>query len=427
MLRPRRPRWLTEGLSVYEERKISPQWNREMERELIDAIASDEVLTLEDINAAFRGPRVLYAYYQGGLMCELIERDFGFDALREMVRLYGEGLDTPTVVRRALSVEPEELDARFLTYAKEYVAPIHVLARPSKKKMRALSRRLRREKDDVDGWVLLATGHVARGQASDALSALSKAAAAKADDPRISLLRAIVSQTEGRPDMATTFATAAIEGGADLYEARRILATAARKAERFDEAKTHLRRAIELFPVVSGPDSPRVELAKLLRGEGETQLAEAMALLRAHADVSEDDWQTRQGLAGYYHETGDTAAELATLRELRDIVPLPHGPFAREQALQLHERIAELCEAAGDNEELELSRRLAVGVARMETRNKQDPPVEAPELSDILVRHATALRLVGRLEEAQHRVEEALRLDPENPDALELRDRLRPE
>jgi hypothetical protein len=36
---------------------------------LINAIASGEVLTLADVNNAFRGPRVLYAYYQGGLMC----------------------------------------------------------------------------------------------------------------------------------------------------------------------------------------------------------------------------------------------------------------------------------------------------------------------------------------------------------------------
>ena len=422
------PRWLTEGLSVYEERKVSPQWQRRMERDLLDAIASDEVLTLENVNSAFRGPRVLYAYYQGGLMCELIERDFGFDALREMVRLYSDGLSTPDVVRRALSIEPEEFDERFLAYAREFVAPLRVLARPSKKKMRELSRRLRREADDLDGWILLATGHVAHGEASDALSALSKAAAAGGgDDPRTSLLRAIVSQMEGRPDMAAKFAEAAIDGGADYYEARRILAGAARKAERFDEAKRHLRRAIELFPVAAGPDSPRVELAALLRGEGEAHLPEAMALLRAHANVSEDDWQTRVALARYYKETGDTAAELATLREIRDIVPLPHQMVGRAQVLELHGRIGDLCEEAGENAELELSRRLAVGVARMETRNPEDPPLEGPELSDLLVRHAAALRVIGHVEEAQHRVEEALRLDPENEDAVELRDRLRPE
>jgi tetratricopeptide (TPR) repeat protein len=421
------PRWLTEGLSVYEERKVSPQWNREMERVLIDAIASDEVLTLENINSAFRGPRVMFAYYQGGLMCEMIERDFGFPALREMVRLYGDGLRTPEVVRRALSIEPEEFDSRFLAYAKDYVAPLQVLPRPSPGKMRKLSRRLRREKLDADGWLLLASGHVARGRASDALSALSKAAEARPVDPRLALMRALVAQQQGRPDKAEEFARQAVEGGADLYEARRLLASAAARAERFGEAKEHLVRAIELFPVATGPGSPRLELAKLLQGEGEDQLLEAMRLLREHADVAEDDWQTRVVLWRFYEEAGETDAELATLLELRDIVPLPHGDFGRRDALRLHERVAVLSAAAGDAAAAELAWRLVVGVARMETRNPQEPPLEGPDLADLLVRHAEALRLVGRLDEAQYRLEEALRLDPEHPDALELRDRLRPE
>ena len=54
------PRWLTEGLSVYEERKVSKTWYRENERDVIDAIASDDVLTLKDINNAFRAMRDMY-------------------------------------------------------------------------------------------------------------------------------------------------------------------------------------------------------------------------------------------------------------------------------------------------------------------------------------------------------------------------------
>ncbi len=419
------PRWLTEGLSVYEERQVSPQWNREMERALIDAIASDEVLMLADVNAAFRGSRVLYAYYQGGLMCELIERDFGFPALREMVRLYGEGLGTPAVVRRALSIEPGEFDARFLAFAEDYVAALKVLPRVSAAKMRRLARRLRREKGDADGWLLLAAGHVAHRRASDALSALGRVRDARPGDPLAALLRAMIAKMEGRPDVAARLAEEAVEGGADYYEARRILASAALADERFDDAKAHLRRAIELFPVVGGPSSPRLELARLLRGEG--ALDEAMDLLRDHADVAEDDWGVRVELARYFRAEGDAAAELATLRELRDIVPLPHGEFARRQALELHGRIAELCTATGATAEVELSRRLAVGVARMATGDAGEPPLEGADLADLVVLHAAALRLVGRIDEARYRIDEALRMDPENPDALDLRERLPPE
>jgi len=421
------PRWLTEGLSVYEERKVSPQWNRESERDLIDAIASDDVLTLADINAAFRGSRVLYAYYQGGLMCEFIERDFGFPALREMVRLFGDGLTTPQVVERALSIDAEEFDARFLAYAKEYVADLRVLPRPSRKKMRKLKLRLRKDKDDIDGFLLLAAGQVARGDGQSALSSLSKAGKVAPEDPRINLIRSLVAQGEGRTDMAVRFATDAVENGADMFEARMLLADAAATAKQFDDAKTHLRRAIELFPVVTGPDSPRLSLARLLMGEGEERLAEAMVLLREHADVAEDDYGTRVRLASYYEDQEDSVAELATLLELRDITPLPNGDFGRSDAVHVHVRLGELQLAAELHDDAELSCRLAVGVARMETGDDDDPPLEGAELAKLLVDHAEMLRLTGRTEEALYRAEEALRLDGENTRAKELRDRLRPE
>jgi hypothetical protein len=88
----------------------------------------------------------------------LIERDFGFPKLPEMVRLFGDGLDTPDVVRKALGIEPEEFDRRFLAYAKEYVAKYKVLPWPSAEATSKLRVRLRKDKDDADGWRLRARG-----------------------------------------------------------------------------------------------------------------------------------------------------------------------------------------------------------------------------------------------------------------------------
>src|SRR6185503_10243135 len=158
------PRWLTEGISVYEERKVSKTWWRDDERDLVDAIWSDEVLTLKDINNAFRGPRVLFAYYQGGLMCEWIERDVG----------YGEpGATEESVVRKALGLDAAEFDKRFLAFASDYVKGLRVLRRISKAKWDKLQRAMRKTPDDAEGWLLLCEGALARGDTSGALSALA--------------------------------------------------------------------------------------------------------------------------------------------------------------------------------------------------------------------------------------------------------------
>ncbi len=427
------PRWLTEGLSVYEERKTSPQWNREMERTLIDAIASREVLPLGEINSAFRGSRVLFAYYQGGLMCEMVERDFGFPKLREMVRLYGEGLDTPNVVQQALGIDAAEFDKRFLAYAGEYVKDLKVLPRPSRGSVSRLRRELRKRKDDAKGWRMLALGYATRGGrgSADALSALSKAVLLEPEHPFIHVVRALIARAQGRTDQALEQAKIAIEKGEDWYEMQLILADHAIGVENFDEGKTRLRRMIELFPVAAGGNAPRVRLASLLMGEGEGKLDESMQLLRAHCDVDEDDFETRQKLAAYYRDKGNEDAELATLLELRDIVPLPHGPVTREDAVGMHTRMADLLAVRKRSAEEEVARRVAVGVGRMQLPpagpGGPPPTLEDGEIADLLVSHARALRLLGRLDEARDRLREAIDLDPEHGAAADLLERLRTE
>ncbi len=417
------PRWLTEGVSVYEERKVSPTWNREMERDLVNAIASDEVLTLDAIDAAFRGPRVLYAYYQGGLMCELIERDFGFDALREMVRLYGDELSTRDVVKRALGIDAAEFDRRFLAYAKDYVKDLRVLPRPSDEKMAKLRRETRQQaKSNPDAWLLLALGHVARKDSPSALSALTNVVKLRPDEPGAAVVRALVAWRENRPEQAVKHAEEAIAKGADFYDLRMALGTFYAAKERdVEKAKAHYRRAIELFPFQKGDGDPRLALSKLLMSEGETTLPEAMALLRAHADVDEDDFQTRLQLANWYSDQGRADDELLLREQIRDVVPLPHGPWRRDAATDLHERLGEMYLDRKRYADAELAFGTAVAVARMDLGRDADPPLDPQTLADLLARHAETLHLLGRTDDARRRLDEALRADPENARAQDLR------
>jgi tetratricopeptide (TPR) repeat protein len=420
------PRWLTEGISVYEERKVSPTWNREMERDLADAIASGEVLTLADVNNAFRGARVLYAYYQGGLMCELIERDFGFPRLREMVRLYGEGFDTPDVVRKALGVEPAEFDRRFLAYAKEYVAALKVLPRPSPEATAKLRVRLRKDAADADGWALLALGQLARGDTAAALQSVGRLAELRPDSGRAATIRALLALRQKRPDQAAEFAKEAIARGDDNFDLRMALAMHAKETKDFTEAKEHLQRAIELFPVVSGPQSPRLLLAEMLLGEGESQLEAAMKLTEDHARVAEDDFASRAKLAGWYRDRGRSDDELRTLEEMRDVVPLPNGPWKREACADLHERLAQLYLDRKRWPDAELAARTAASVASMALRKGEDPPPPEPQRAELVALHAETLHLLGRDDDARRRADEALRLDPANERAGALAEKLKP-
>jgi len=428
------PRWLTEGISVYEERKASKIWWRESERDVIDAIASDDVLTLKDINEAFRGERVMYAYYQGGLMCEFIERDFGFDKLREMVRLYGEGLDTDAVVKKALGVLPSEFDKRFLAYAKDYVKDLRVLPRPTKAKTDKLKRALRKTPDDLEGWILFCEGALAQGDPTAALSGLANAAKLAPADGRVAAIRAMAAWRENRPDQAVPHAEEALAKGCDLYELRTGLADFYGKPGRdVEKAKEHLRRAIELFPLQHGKGDPRLLLANILIAEGEKNLDDVVALMRAHVDMDEDDIGTREALATMYAQHGKPDDELAMLEQLRDIVPLPNAPaeeaaarrpsknaWGRVRATTLHERLAEMYMERKRYADAELAWACAVGVSRMDLGPKGEKQADGATTAALLAGHAESLRMLGKNDEAKSRAEEALRLDPANEDAKKL-------
>ena len=67
------PRWLTEGISVFEEKRARPEWGREMELPFARAMEAGEVLKLRDLNAGFQNPRTIsLAYYEASLLVEHI-------------------------------------------------------------------------------------------------------------------------------------------------------------------------------------------------------------------------------------------------------------------------------------------------------------------------------------------------------------------
>ena len=88
MSNQRVPRWLTEGISVYEEKKARAEWGREMDLAFAGMLNRGETLKLRDLNAAFQSPKTIsLAYFQASQLIEIgvergLERRVGVDALR---------------------------------------------------------------------------------------------------------------------------------------------------------------------------------------------------------------------------------------------------------------------------------------------------------------------------------------------------------
>src|SRR6185436_14825915 len=110
------PRWLTEGISVYEEGKARQEWGREMEVPFAMALQRKEILKLKDLNAGFTRPETIaLAYYQASLLVDHIVTTYGKDALRRLLVAYGEGLEGEAALTKGLGASTEKLQASFDT------------------------------------------------------------------------------------------------------------------------------------------------------------------------------------------------------------------------------------------------------------------------------------------------------------------------
>jgi tetratricopeptide (TPR) repeat protein len=111
------PRWLTEGISVYEERRARPEWGLESDVSFIQALDEGKTLKLAVLNDAFSDPKTIsLAYYQASLVVDHLVRTYGEPALWKMLRAYGRGLETEAALKDAYGIEIAQLQTSFDAY-----------------------------------------------------------------------------------------------------------------------------------------------------------------------------------------------------------------------------------------------------------------------------------------------------------------------
>ena len=129
--RQRVPRWLTEGISVYEEQRARPEWGRDMQVAFAEAMDRDQVLRLAEFDKGFTDPdTIALAYFQASLVVDHIVQRFGEEKLRALLVAYGEGLDTPAAVSRTLGVDLDALQASFFESIGQQFGPLRRALEP---------------------------------------------------------------------------------------------------------------------------------------------------------------------------------------------------------------------------------------------------------------------------------------------------------
>lgn len=240
----RMPRWLSEGISVYEEREGRPYWGRSQGLDLVRASEQDKLLHVADLNSGFSGAQdsadLGFAYFQAYLVVDFIADEYGFEKLVELVDQYAFIKEEEERFDEVFDQNLEQFDAAFRGWIDRRVAEINVYVHTEDLP------------DEGDGH-----GHGVRENSSAILAELYN---------NVSLKQHMRARIE--------------ENDRD-FQAYLQLGIVLFKEESFFEAKQYLNQAYELLPSYTGYPSPPLVLSQIYEQEGnrEAQLQQLELLL----------------------------------------------------------------------------------------------------------------------------------------------------
>lgn len=415
------PRWLTEGASVYEEIALDPSLDRRMEREVYSALVTDRVIGVRDLNRVFGGSQILLGYYQGGLICRHIARDWGFEKVVEIIRLYGEDKTADEVFETALGLSPDAYDKRFRGYLKDLLGNYTLVPTIDDAALESYSRRVLEKPKDKLARLRLAQGLEQRGNTVDAGQQLAALRTLDPNNGDALLLRAKM-QLRRAPERARKLLSDGFAQGGEDFDSRMSYAQILERAGREKDALEQYALAIACWPTcsVSGNASPFVARARIFRKMGKRE--EAIDELSRYVSIVGKDYNAQKELAEHWKKEGQVARELRCRERMRDI-----DPFDRP----LHERLAEIYAARGRHDEAAFCLKIAIavpaekdraGAARL-VQGKVDEDKERAAAARLRVLRAESLRDAGRSREAKEVAARALRDEASLSSALAERAR----
>jgi tetratricopeptide (TPR) repeat protein len=367
------PRWLTEGFSVHEEKAKDPSWERGMDRELFDAFHNQDIPPVRLLNRLFRGERILFGYYQGGLIVDLIARDSGFAKAIELLRAFGDDLDTEAAFERALGMSSAEFDKRFLEFVeRDKLRGMRLVPRYDDAALQRLLVKIAQQPDNMQVRVDLAWAFVQRHNPVDAGPHLAQALARDPEFGSALLVRAALLAARGDAPAAIECWQHAFARGADDFDSRIACGRALAAAGDTDGAEQMYQRAKACWPNCTEQDNaPELLLAKLYRDTDRRDMA--LMEMKSYCKRTARAYVPRWTLAGFERDAGNRAVEAEYLEQCNRI-----DPFRRE----LHERLGAAFEATGKNADAAREYEVGAAVPPSLDRAYLAPNAERPAAGD---------------------------------------------
>lgn len=322
------PRWITEGLATWEEVHRDPSWTRNMRRELVDARAQGDLIPVRALNRAFRGSRILFGYYQGGLLCQMLIEQHGFPPMIHLLQAFDRGLDLDAALREVFDLAPEEIDAAFEVWVDAHLAGLVLEPRWGRRQVARLRLSLGKQAprdaaakaEWTEGWVTVAWGCWQQGKRLDAQEALRLADLSGVPSARGQFLRGEMALAAKALGKAKTLLESAVELGGRDYRGLMALGALQKASGELDEAEATYQLAEQSFPGFDDPGlSAERELAELYRTLDRGD--EAQAALERWLDWNPGEYDARVEVAAWHEEAGRLARAAELYREANEVDP----------------------------------------------------------------------------------------------------------
>ena len=272
------PRWLSEGISVYEERQADPTWGQSINPRYRQMMLGDELTPVSELSGAFLHPKsplhLQFAYFESSLVVEYLVEQHGLEALKRVLVDLGVGMPiNEALARHAGSLEG--LDTQFAEYAR---AKANEMAPDAEWSEPELPRRASSEM--IAGWLK--------------------------DHPA--------------------------NYGALLRLALQLLSE-----KKWTEAREPLEKMVQLYPRDAGSQSPYLLLAQVYRELGENQ--QEQSVLEKLAELSCDNVEMFDRLTELTSQT--EAWELTKKHALRWLGVNPLTPTPHRRAAEAAEKLGD--------------------------------------------------------------------------------------
>lgn len=322
MTKNKMPRWLSEGISVFEELEANPTWGQRMTAKYREMILGDEFVPMGELSSAFLAPKtplhLQFAYYESALAVEFIVKNYGFEAVANILHDLGEGKEINKSIAEH-TAEMSKLEEDFAKFARERaesLAPALDFTKPEPKELRSP---VWQAENPTNFWALQrkANDAILRREWSNAIPPLQelteKFPNASGDDSAW-LLLARVHRAAGNTNAERMALTNVVSRDADALDSFVRLAELSVPAKEWGMVYDNAQRALAVNPLVPLPHRYLAQAAEEQNKDSEAIRANRTLLLLDPPDPAQAHFR----LARLLQKERDPDAKREVLKALEE-------------------------------------------------------------------------------------------------------------